>query len=134
MISITTVSPDTTMHEKQVKLLSQCRNLVNCLYCFNNGQSVQKKYIFCVIEQRMPVNLTDSSYLSTQQKSLRSKLPLNFVSISTWKNLANVITKKQFFSDSDGFWKDSGDDDNSSAGGKFLHILGLLHNSYSYFS
>lgn len=39
-------------------LLVLCRNLSTWLHLFNNGQSIQKRYIFSVVEKRIPSNFT----------------------------------------------------------------------------
>jgi hypothetical protein len=79
----------------KAKLLSYCQNLVRWLHFFNNGLSVQKKYIFTVVSQRIPVNLVNN----------------NTVSVSTWKKIATTFSKINRLVDNQ-----VNDDDDSSVG------------------
>ena len=92
-------SSSTGSSRDKAKLLNDCQNLVKWLHYFNNGLSVQKKYIFSVVSQRIPGNLVNR----------------NSVSVSTWEKLATVISKKL---------KNESDDE-SSEGGQIL--LPLMH-------
>ena len=81
---------------KEMLVLS-CRDLATWLHYFNSGQAVQKRFIFSVVEKRIPMNS-----LSEKDKGF---------SASAWKMLSNVMKKTKLKLDM------GLDDDESSAGG-----------------
>lgn len=50
-------------------LLEKARHLTECLHLFNNGQSLQKRYIFSVIQKRIPNNVYNSTTMNANGKA-----------------------------------------------------------------
>jgi hypothetical protein len=49
-------------NQENADVISRARTLAECLHLFNNGQSLHKRYIFSVVEKRIPSNAFLESY------------------------------------------------------------------------
>lgn len=98
MDSILKNQDDSSLHHERVKYIQQCHILVQCLYLFNDGDNLHKRYIYCVIEKRIPINLTQKIQFEP----------------NVWTKLGNLVKSKL-----KDFNVDLINDDNSSEGGKY---------------
>ena len=94
------MSNTTANMNQRTKLVEKLRETIKSLYYFHYGINVQKRYLFSVIEKRIPTNLTN-------------RLTIN--QLSTWKRIANIIIRRNQDENED---ENNNDDDDSSAGGK----------------
>ena len=108
------VSINDLMSAKQASrkqaLISQCRDLATWLHYYNSGQAVQKRYIFSVVEKRIPMNG------NSEQETGNSA--------TAWTMFANVMKKSKLLRG------DRDDDDGSSAGGWLLSSISSLTVMY----
>lgn len=84
---------------KKEPLIHRCRDLAQWLHCFNSGQSVQKRYIFSVVQKRIPISSNKDDKHSNS---------------FAWTLLADVINRtkaKMDGSDDDSSARDSEDED-----------------------
>jgi HPt (histidine-containing phosphotransfer) domain-containing protein len=95
-------------------LVDKARTLTECLHLFNNGNSVQKRYIFSVIQKRIPNNVF--SLGSYNQNNSNTNLPqlANQFATGLVKNITNVLNPNSPPTNQQGSYDN--DDELSSAG------------------
>jgi hypothetical protein len=108
-------------------LIDKARHLTECLHLFNNGQSLQKRYIFSVIQKRIPHNVF-------MNRTIRNGNEGNFFlnKMTNALNTLNPVNLVGLHGDSND--SDDKDDDMSSAGASdngegndrnHLHLKGI---------
>jgi HPt (histidine-containing phosphotransfer) domain-containing protein len=74
-------------------LVDKARTLTECLHLFNNGNSVQKRYIFSVIQKRIPNNVFSLGSYNQNNNNSNTNLPqlANQFATGLVKNITNVL-------------------------------------------